>query len=252
MKSWMMAVAVACLSLGAIAAEPQGERIVTLQWELALDADGRVVALASKDRSQDALRERLEPVVRGWAFEPGRIDGRPAPTDTMLSVQVTLVPQADGKTFGVKLRDVRTGGSIATAGNVAPRMTARELERLVRSRQQSAMAVVEVRYDGAGRPIEVAAVPGASKASKGLVDASIAAIRQWTFEPERVGGIGVPGRVITPICFAIGSRPADMSRALEGCSRWTLPGSTATLGEGETLAFDSQVRLRSDPFAAAL
>ncbi|MBN8482806.1 MAG: hypothetical protein J0L88_14580 [Xanthomonadales bacterium] len=252
MKAWMMAVAIACVPLGAIAAEPQGERIVTLQWELALDADGHVIALASKNRSYDALRERLEPVVRGWDFEPGRIDGRPAPTDTMLSVQVTLVPQADGKAFGVKLRDVRTGGSIAPAGNVAPRMTARELERMVRSRERSAMVVIEARYDGDGKPIEVAAVPGATRAPKGLVDASVVAIRQWTFEPERVGGIGVPGRVVTPICFAIGTRPAETSRALEGCARWTPPGSTASLGEGETLAFDSRVRLKSDPFAAAL
>lgn len=253
MNSWMIFVALAAASGVAGAARPHAEQRVTLQWEMALDAEGRVVALASKDRRHDVLRERLEPVVRRWEFEPGRIDGRAVETDTFLSVQVALVEQAEGKSVAVTLRDVRTGGALAQAGSrVAPRMPARDLERMVRAKKFAARAVIEAHYDGEGKPTEVVAVADASDASRGLLDASVKAIRQWTFEPERVGGVGVPGRIVTPICFAIGQRPADVSRALMGCDRWTPPGSQASLGEGESLALDSQVRLKSDPFATAL
>ena len=253
MNIWMLLVAIAAAPQLAVSAEPQVEQRVTLQWEMALDAEGRIVGLVSRDRQHDALRERLEPVVRRWEFEPGRVDGRPAETDTFLSVQVALLPQADGKNVAVTLRDVRTGGAVAIDGRrVAPRITARELESMVRTRQFAARAVIEANYDGDGKPTEVVPMAGASDASRGLLDASVRAIRQWTFEPERVGGIGVPGRIVTPICFAIGQHPADVKRRLPACDRWAAPGSQATLGDGEGLALDSQVRLKSDPYATAL
>ncbi|MFI4970668.1 MAG: hypothetical protein ACHP7D_10725, partial [Lysobacterales bacterium] len=63
-----------------------------------------------------AVREPLEHAIRSWIFEPGRIDGQPAPTETTLTLDVSFVPSADGK-YAVRIDDARTGGDIDLAAS---------------------------------------------------------------------------------------------------------------------------------------
>ena len=56
-----------------------------------LDADGKINSMEPVDpRYLPEVRKQIEPIVRAWHFTPGKLDGRPAPTETTLGVSVAF------------------------------------------------------------------------------------------------------------------------------------------------------------------
>ena len=52
-----------------------------IEWTLSLDAEGKIVDLHPADPDfLPEVRTQIEPVVRKWHFEPGKVDGRPEST----------------------------------------------------------------------------------------------------------------------------------------------------------------------------
>ena len=117
----LKALSVFAFFAGAAHAAPEGERLTTMQWRMSLDAAGRITALVASGDQIEVLRERTEQAIRQWEFVPGTVDGKPAATDTLLSVQVALKPSVDSGQYTVVLRDVRTGGHVAVGKKNAPR-----------------------------------------------------------------------------------------------------------------------------------
>jgi hypothetical protein len=78
-------------------------------WAISLDAGGHIVRLEDRGQRFPALHEPLEHAIRTWAFEPGRLNGQPAPTETSLTVLVSLEPLLDDK-YAIRIVDARTGG----------------------------------------------------------------------------------------------------------------------------------------------
>ena len=230
---------------GAVHAAPEGERFTTMQWRMSLDAEGRVTALVAKGDHIEALRERTEQAIRMWEFVPGTVDGMPAATDTLLSVQAVLKPSADDGQYTVVLRDVRTGGHVVDGATRAPRFPQSELRRMAARGVKFAQVAVEVGYDASGKAIALQVAEGSRTQPEELVKAVIKALREWTYEPERVAGVGVPGTLVVPICFTLAQSPTE-ARKLSNACRWTLPGSNAYVDDGQSLALDSQVRLKTD------
>ncbi|WP_423929832.1 hypothetical protein, partial [Dokdonella sp.] len=68
-----------------LAAAASDELTTTVQWKIHLDNEGRVESLEPKRNTIDAVREKLVPVVRGWQFDPGTVNGESVGTDTLLS-----------------------------------------------------------------------------------------------------------------------------------------------------------------------
>jgi len=227
-----------------------GEMLTTVQWRMSLDADGHITALVPRGDAVEAIRQPLEQAIRRWEFVPGKLDGVPAATETLLSVQVALASSADGAQFTVKLRDVRTGGFVADAKE-PPRIPAGELGKMARTGVKFAQVAVEVDYDGYGKLVDITVSPGSGVQKGPLVDAIRKAMHKWAFEPERVAGNGVPGKLVTSICFTLARSKAEAQQLASAC-RWTLPGSDAALDEGQSLALDSQVRLKTDVFSGVL
>lgn len=222
--------------------DQQKELSTTLHWKLSLDADGHVVSLKSEGKSNDALREKLEAAIRHWGFEPGQIDGKFAPTNTSLTVRVGLVESADGSEYSVRIKNARTGGSVADA-SVAPRFPAAAMSSVLRGGDSYfAQVVVEIRYDAAGRAIAVAPVAGTPVQDGPMLDSVRKAVKRWTYQPELIAGIGVPGTVLVPVCFSVASDVAKAHQAENRC-RWTQPGTQVSVDEGESLALDSSVQL---------
>ncbi|MEZ5462708.1 hypothetical protein [Dokdonella sp.] len=227
----------------ALAAASGDELTTTVQWKMHLDPEGRITALEPKGSTIDAVRQKLEPVVRSWSFVPGTVNGEPAGTDTLLSVQVTLAPLPDGEQFSLRIDDARTGGFVADA-STPPRFPAKEVRKLLDG-DGYASFFYEVGFDHDGVPTSVVLAhrSGATKGSLGKLAEE--AVRSWTYEPERVAGVGVPGSVVVPVCFSVGSSPRSAQRNSSHC-RWNQPGSKAAVEEGQSLALESSASLKSD------
>ena len=235
---------------GALAAPKAPEALATtVQWKMSLDAQGHVTGLDLQTKTMGALRERLEPVIRAWEFDPGTINGEPAATETMLSVQISLLPSEDGESISIRFDDVRTGGYVS--GNITPpRFTSSEAKKLQRS-GGFARLIFEVSYDKAGKLETVVVLPSSTVEKGNLVKDAENALRKWTYEPERVAGVGVPGKLVVPICYYMGLSERDAERQGKNCN-WKKPGSEATVGQGQSLALDSSVSLKTDVIGRTL
>lgn len=227
--------------MSASARTADSEVTTTIAWRMSLDANGRVSSLEPWSNTVDALREKLEPVVREWEFEPGAINGLPAATETMLSVQVTLLPAGE-ESLAIRVDDIRTGGFISE--QMPPRMPPDEAKRILRN-DGFAQVVFEVSYDQSGKPTSVSVLEGSTQTRGRLVESGKKAVGAWSFEPERVAGLGVPGKLIVPICYTVAGSQRAAMRLGEKCA-WTRPGSKTIVEQGQSLALDSRVRLKSD------
>jgi len=238
---------VCLLAIGpaAAAGDSSGEPIqLTLTWNISLDAQGHVERIAAMPNPRadrvPQIRERLEQEIRGWAFVSGTVDGRPAATETVLSATVTLQPAA-ADSFRVVFNDVRTGGRIAKA--VPPKYPHASVQH-----HETGMVVLRVDYDANGTVRSAAVDPDSPGAAQRLIDASLAAVNQWTFQPERVDGHGVPGTQSLPVCFALSPVGSHAAPACE----WTPRGKHAPIGEGESIALNPAARLANDVAGHAL
>ncbi|HLS97251.1 MAG TPA: energy transducer TonB [Porticoccaceae bacterium] len=221
----------------------------TVSWRMKLDATGHIARLEPLDSSNRALQEKLEPTVRAWEFVPGAVDGKPAATDTVLSVQVALQPIADSQQLSVIVEDARTGGRISAATR-PPRFPYGAYDKLARE-GGFARYFIEVRYDGTGTVRDAVAMAGSTEGIDALWRSAEKAVRNWEYEPEKVAGIGVPGTLIVPVCFSVG---ATQKTALETMARceWTRPGSKVQIREGESVALESSVLLKTEVIGRTL
>jgi TonB family protein len=235
---------------GAASAADKAEEPIKLDfaWKLSLDAQGHVAQLtAITNKRSDRVpqvRDRIEQAIRSWAFVSGKVDGRPAPTDTHLSVSISLVPN-DENSYRIAFDNVRTGGSVLKAA--PPHYP----ESAVRDRK-TGMVVLRVDYDADGKTVKAALDPDAPPIDKALVDASIDVVmKKWTFQPELVDGHGIPGTQVLPICYSIFEVPVHSRNPAPGCL-WRPPGNRAAIGQGDSLAINPVAHLAVDVAGHAL
>lgn len=219
---------------------------LTQAWQVSLDAAGRVVELRPVGELAAAVRDPLERAIRGWAFEPGRADGKPAPTETTLTLDVSFLPGQDDE-YSVRIDGARTGGRVDTESSrkAFPRFPNEAVRRGL-----FAMIVVKADYDASGRIIAVEPQPQYGiNAMRALEKATVAAVGKWTVLPERVDGHAVASSLLLPVCYSVsaaGRAPPDYS-----CS-FTPAGSESKVSEGGAFALAPAVRLRSDVIGRAL
>jgi hypothetical protein len=215
-------------------------------WQVSLGADGKVVQLQDDGELAPSVRESLEREIRGWTFEPGRVDGRPAPTETALTLDISFVPAPDDR-YAVRIDGARTGGSLRAPSvrKAHPRMPRDAMKPgLV------AMIVVKANYDASGAIVSVEPQPEYSvNAMRSLEKATIAAVKQWAVAPERVGGRAVPASLMLPVCYTVTTssrNPPDFA-----CT-FTPQGSRSKIAEGGAFALEPAARLSSDVIGRTL
>jgi hypothetical protein len=245
----MFALALMVFGIASFAVASNEPMHTSLQWRMTLDASGRITALSPVQSENAALKAKLEPVIRAWEFVPGAVNGQPAATDTILTVQLALLPIAESEQLSVVVEDVRTGGRIADASQV-PRFPRSEVGKVMRA-GGLASYFFEVSYDGKGIVQSVTPAAGSTKGMDRLRRSAEQTLSRWIYEPEQVAGIGVPGTLIVPVCYSVGSSRSEAERAGNHCV-WTKPGSKATVGEGQSLALDSSVTLKTHVIGSML
>jgi len=245
MRRSIPVVLFACAFEVAAAAKPGAPLHLTRSWRLSLDAAGHVADLRGDEQLDPAIRTPLEHAIRGWAFEPGRISGEAAPTETTLTLDVSFTA-ADGGNYAAHIDDARVGGTLdVKAGKTVPPRMPRDAVRV----GLVARVVVKADYDADGRIVAIE--PQADQGLNSLPSlerATVNAVKHWGVVPERVGGHGVASSIMIPICFTVtqGLRAPDFD-----CT-WTPPGSRARIDNGGAFALAPAAKLRSDVIGHAL
>ncbi len=233
-------------ALAVAAKSPEPTLHLSHAWQVSLDANGKVVSLRDSDELVPAVREPLEQAIRGWTFEPGRLAGQPAPTETTLSLDVSFVPTADNR-YAVRIDDARTGGRIQVDSS---RKAPPRFPRDAMKPGLAAMIVVKANYDPSGAIVSVEPQPQLGiNAKPSLEKATVAAVKKWAIVPERVGGQAMASSLLLPVCYMVstGSRPpADFACV------FTPQGSTSKIAEGGAYALEPAARLRSDVIGRTL
>lgn len=184
----------------------QREARVDATFALELDADGRIVSLTPVGRTAQGLDEVLRARIADWRFEPGRVEGRGVPTVTTLALTLAAGNAGDGD-VALRIVDARTGPRVART--VPPRYPPRALRA-----GESGEVLLRVEVDAEGRATKVALAQ--SNTTEALERAAIAAVREWTFEPERVDGRPIAAALVLPLRFCINGRPCPRLPLAEG------------------------------------
>lgn len=241
-RTFAAMVAGAALASGLAGAESEGGKPLRAagEWAVSLDAQGHVVALKQTTQLKPILNEPLERAIRGWTFEPGRIDGRPQPTETRLSVSVVLEPKgADG--YAIRIDDVGTGGGFRKIPTL--RINPRDV------REGTYLYVMRVAYDGEGEVVSVGPEAGTPEVPSGVRRNMELVMKGAIFEPERVGGRAIAADVVIPMCVSMAR--GRMPSAADACE-WKPSGKRSSVGSGQLVAVDPAARLLSDVFGRTL
>lgn len=235
-RAWFAAaalVALLCTSAthaGETASKPI---IVRMTWGLSLDREGQVVRLETDDHKLESIHPRLEQAIRSWRFTPGKVDGVPAATDSKLQVTLALEPQPDGD-YSVRVVGARAGGGY---GKIRP---PRHPRASLESHRQG-LVLLKVRYGADGKVQNLALADIAPRVDAPLVESSIETVREWTFEPEVVGGHPMAGTVLVPICFTVHVRHV----APPDCT-WHPPGVATEMQGDQAVALEPAATLLTD------
>lgn len=181
---------------------------IRLSYHLRIDADGRLTGIDAEGQPHPALDATLRSAVAAWRFAPGEVDGVPQPTESWLHLRLAAT-QAEGGQVVLHVLSADLGPSIER--NPPPRYPRKALERGIEGEVR-----LQVTTDADGRVVDVQPAQAHPDMSGLLVDASIKAVRQWRYRPERVAGRGVATTLDVPVCFTLmlGQAP----RRSRGCS----------------------------------
>ncbi len=223
----VVAATAAAFAVPAMAAPKDAALHLTHEWHVSLDASGRVTSLVDEGKLESAVRDPLEHAIRVWSFAPGKMDGKPAPTETTLTLDVSFLPKPDGN-YNVRIDDARTGGAIDTTVKANPPRFPRDAARP----GFVGRVVVKADYDADGNIVMVTPQADQSlNATRSLDAATVKAVRQWKVTPERVAGHGVAASVMVPVCYTVTTGwPRDFD-----CS-WTPPGTHTKVDNGGSFA----------------
>jgi len=155
---------------------------LTMSWSLSLDASGAITALAPTVQTNQELYQRLEPSIRKWQFTTGKVNGKPAPAQTTLTVHITLEP-ADGL-YRVRVRDAATGPRYAT-------MTPPKYPDGALVSRRGGAVMLEVDYDAAGNVTSAKPIDGGLHAYACIPsDADLAVQHQRDAGKRHLGLVG--------------------------------------------------------------
>lgn len=227
-------------TIGTAQAASAGSPIrIALCWHVSLDAQGHVTQLEPiPDKRVDrvpVIRQKIEEAIRGWDFMPGTVNGHSEPTETGLTVRAEL-PVRDGRITQIRITGADVGASFAKV--TPPRYPGKAIRD-----QDAGEVVLRVAYDASGKPTEIVPVPDSPSTSKELTEASVQAVRSWTFQPEVVGGHALAGTAFVPICYSL--RVTGTNRSMGTCD-WKAPGGNHTPENGESVALNPAAKLLTD------
>ncbi|MBX3689602.1 energy transducer TonB [Dokdonella sp.] len=234
----MLSVIFAVLSTAALAKEPEPIHI-RMAWHISVDAQGQITSIWTGETKLAEVQDRIEREIRSWYFQPGKVNGVPAASESTLRLTLEATPN-DGDGYTLKVVKANTGAYYAKI--VMPRYP----DAFVKSRRQG-YVVLKVRYGADGKVLDAALADDAPEVAPAFVQASINAVRNWEFAPEVIGGHPRAGAALVPLCF----NPMRGTRYPRDCT-WSRRSDGLKVSGDEAVALDPAVSLKSDVAGHAL
>jgi TonB family protein len=234
MRRWLAGLSLLAIPLLALGAGRPRPVDLTMSWILTLDRTGAIRSMQRTETKNAGLYQRLENGIRkNWTFAPGKIKGKTGDIQTTLTVHSTLQP-IDGFYF-VRVHDASTGARYAST---TPAVLPPGAER-------AAGVIVDAAYDATGRVTSAKVAASATpKGDAAAERAAITAVKQWTFEPETLGGKGVAGKVRVPVCVA--------APATQASCHFLAPDTEQPMDADRPQSLGSVVRIATDVTAKDL
>lgn len=179
---------------------------------IAIDHSGAVYDYTIDSILTPEVKQVVDRSVRRWTFEPVMRDGKPVYAKSRMHLTLNALPVANG--YALQIDRVNFSGSRVGQSRVPPKYPMEALRASV-----GASVLVAVRVDQAGDVIDAAAAQSTLlgvRASgrnqelwrKVFEKASVAAVRQWKFQPADVmAGDEPDATVLIPITFTTGDTP---------------------------------------------
>lgn len=190
------------VAMPAAAGQAPKEASAWMRARIALDANGKLDSIEwlNTKPGDRVITARLEDEVRRWEFEPGSVNGVPVATETGLTMQVTVKPNAEGG-MAVGIGSARTGAM--SRSQDPPRYPVDEARN-----GNQALLELQVDTDVSGNVIsaKVVGFEGSSKSKysrQNFEKSALEIAKAWTFQTEQVGGIGQPASMRVPISFCM-------------------------------------------------
>lgn len=242
MKNWTRIALSGCLlasaGVGHAADTDKSTRKAWLRAGIVLDATGKLSSiewLGTKPNDR-LVTAPLEAVISDWEFEPGKVDGAPAVTQTGLLVHVELRKTAEGG-FTLNIDDARTG---ALSMKQDPPAYPHDQARM--GTQAHVVMIVETDATGRVTSAMVEEYEGSSPRANSRKDfetAALNAVKSWTYRTEQVGGNGLAATLRVPVSFCMteqwcGNKKVKADKASEKAAP-----------SGMAMATDSVVRIKT-------
>jgi TonB family protein len=198
------AAALYCTPVQGQALEAAPARIIHLDFQAEVQADGSLANVEPDQSLAPALQAMLRRQVAGWRYSPGTWQGTPVPKRISQRIVAEAMPGAGG---GFALRIKAVGNIPVALGTKRSRMVPPPYPREAQRQGIEATMIYAIRRDSQGEPIDVELVDAqvSSNWTKQFDAASRQAIRQWRLQPVEVGGQVIDCRLLTPLTFRLGS-----------------------------------------------
>jgi hypothetical protein len=229
-----LALALALCCSPAHSRSPGDAPMLWLTAEVEISPAGQITDLQWKNPREVAasVTSRIEPHVRAWRFDPGKINGVAQTTRTHLRIQLLGEPR--GNTVALRFGQVSTGAMFSSlAPPVYPHAAARMNADAV------VVAHVAVAEDGQVTVESVDYRGNRPKFRKHFVAATEALITNGSFAPERVGGRPLAVHMQVPVSFCMTQPDCEKKYPAHPDSAVTEPIGPPS----QPIALDSAVRL---------
>lgn len=203
---------------------------------VAIDSAGQVTNVKF-DRTTvgRGMKKALLARVHAVKFEPALLDGVPAAAEATICIELGVDQSDAGLNVMVDNVSVIAGYRKTSP----PRYPAAQLRRGV-----SASVELQLDYDAEGRVVAVVPAHADAPMDEFMV-AALKVAKNWELEPQRIGGLGVPGSARIPVRFVIADESPKQSGS--GVLNFRDGGKLRVYrtAETQTMLADSRIRVRS-------
>lgn len=260
-----------CLVLsGPMSADERKPLELDVSGALIIDKQGAVFDYKIDNLLAPAVKQLIDTAVRKWRFEPVLRNGMPVDAKSQMYLSLTATPVEAG--YQLKIDRVRFGGS----RNVVLRSTLPRYPYEALRAKVNAEVIVALRIAGDGKVADAVAVRSRllnvkgpeklqSAMRKRFEQASVVAIKGWTYEPAEAGDVPET-TILVPISYWIcqdagcANRSGEWRIAEASNPTHPIPWLPADkqkfdaegLREGQSIALDSDIKLQTQVVGTAL